>query len=363
MKNIYIQIIENQSSGKAPVLATVTRTIGSTPQKPGSSALINDQGLIAGTVGGGAVEGEITKLASESWFSGESGFYEFNLANDISRKDEAICGGQISILVDAGVTEHLHVFRELERSVLEKRPGVLLTKVTSGKNNKVSIERFWTNGDNIPGLSKEIEEKVITEVKNLIACADPTLFREIDLSPISNEEHSFILLEPVFPPLKLVIAGAGHIGKSLSHIGNRLGFEVIVIDDRSEYANSDNLPDASRIIVDDVGKAVSELKKGNDTYMVIVTRGHKDDAFALKECIGKGLAYTGMIGSKRKIAAVREEFLTNGWATAEQWAEIYMPIGILDINAQTVEEIAVSIAAQLIMVKNQKKIKNKGCPA
>jgi xanthine dehydrogenase accessory factor len=363
MKNIYLQLIENQSTGKAPVLATVIRTKGSTPQKPGSSALFNNNGLIAGTVGGGAVEGQITRLATESWSSAKSGFFEFNLANDISRKDEAICGGQISILVDAGTERHRHVFEKLKQSVEMKMPGVLITLVNCGKNNQVSINRFWSDGKSFPDLSETLSEKISSEVKNLIECADPTLFREIELSTQGGTENSFVLLEPVFPPLKLVIAGAGHIGKSLSHIGSRLGFEVIVIDDRYEYANTDNIPDANRIIVEDVGKAIRELKKGSDTYMVIVTRGHKDDAMALKECIGKGLAYTGMIGSRRKIAAVRDEFISNGWATAEQWAEVYMPIGILEINAQTVEEIAVSIAAQLIMVKNQKKKKNPGCPA
>lgn len=363
MKNIYLQLIENQSTGKVPVLATVTRTKGSTPQKPGSSALFNDHGLIAGTVGGGAIEGQITKLATQSWSSGKSGFFEFNLANDISRKDEAICGGQISILVDAGTDSHRQVFEQLKQSVEAKIPGVLITIVNYGNDNQISIKRFWTDGSSFTGLPGNIIERVRREVQNLIECADPTLFREIELSSQDKTENSFVLLEPVFPPLKLVIAGAGHIGKSLSHIGNRLGFEVIVIDDRSEYANAENLPDANRIIVEDVGKAIRELKKGSDTYMVIVTRGHKDDAMALKECIGKGLAYTGMIGSRRKIAAVRNEFINNGWATPEQWDEVYMPIGILEINAQTVEEIAVSIAAQLIMVKNQRKKKNPGCPA
>lgn len=364
MKNIYLQLIENQTSDKFPVLATVTRTKGSTPQKPGSSALFNEKRLIAGTVGGGTVEGQITKLATQSCSSGKSGFYEFNLANDISGKEDAICGGQISILVDAEVVKHKNVFEQVKRSIEEKHPGVLITIVRSGiKDDEVSVSRFWTEGNTFVGIPPEVVKLVSSEVQNLIECADPTLFRELDLPSANAKENSFILLEPVFPPLKLVIAGAGHIGKSLSHIGNRLGFEVIVIDDRSEYANFENLPDANQIVVEDVGKAVGQLRKGPDTYMVIVTRGHKDDAIALRECIGKGLAYTGMIGSRRKIAAIRDEFITKGWATPEQWAEVYMPIGITEINAQTVEEIAVSIAAQLIMVKNQKKKKSPGCPA
>ena len=161
-------------------------------------------------------------------------------------------------------------------------------------------------------------------------------------------------MESVFPLPQLVIAGAGHIGKALSHLGNMLGFEVTVIDDRPEYANSENLPDASCIIVKDIGEAMQEIRKNDDTYVVIVTRGHKDDAAALRPCIGSALAYTGMIGSRKKIAAMRENFIEKGWATSEQWDTIYAPVG-LDIKSQTVEEIAVSIAAQLVLVRNGRK--------
>ena len=86
-------------------------------------------------------------------------------------------------------------------------------------------------------------------------------------------------------------------------------------------------------------KPCSELEKGENTYVVIVTRGHKDDASALKPCIGKELAYTGMIGSKNKISAMRINFIENGWATYAQWDQIHAPVG-LAIKSQTVEEIA-----------------------
>jgi xanthine dehydrogenase accessory factor len=133
-----------------------------------------------------------------------------------------------------------------------------------------------------------------------------------------------------------------------------LDFEVTVIDDRPEYANSENLPDADHIIVKDIGAALKDMKKGSDTYVVIVTRGHKDDAAALNPCIGSELAYTGMIGSKNKIATMRDSFIQNGWATAKQWETIHSPIG-LDIKSRTVEEIALSIAAQLVLVRNSNK--------
>jgi xanthine dehydrogenase accessory factor len=175
----------------------------------------------------------------------------------------------------------------------------------------------------------------------------------MELTIPEAEPSSLFFLEPVFPKPKLVIAGAGHIGRCLAHLGDMLDFEVTIIDDRPEYANSVNIPEARHIIVNDIGESLKRLKKNKDTYVVIVTRGHKDDAAALKPCIGSDVAYTGMIGSVNKIASMRYDFMKNGWATAEQWDTVYTPVGI-DIRSRTVEEIAISIAAQLVLVRNNK---------
>jgi xanthine dehydrogenase accessory factor len=168
-----------------------------------------------------------------------------------------------------------------------------------------------------------------------------------------DKPSHLLLLEPVIPSPRLIIAGAGHIGRALSQIGSMLDFEVTIIDDRPEFANTDNIPSANHIITADIGDSINRIEKGDDTYFVIVTRGHRDDGKALKACIGSDAAYIGMIGSKTKVALMRREFIEEGWATEEQWGKIFAPIG-LDIKSKTVEEIAVSIAAQLIQIKNNK---------
>jgi xanthine dehydrogenase accessory factor len=354
MKNIYLQIIDNQS-GKPPlVLATVTSTSGSTPQKPGSSALFDKNGTVAGTIGGGIVEGKVQRLALEALKSKESGLFLFDLANDISNKEDAICGGQINVLIDANLNNSVPVFGQIKKSLENGIPGVLITMVTRYNEKSVLINRYFMNSIYTPEIPEPFLEKIKPVVNELINAKDPSDYREIALSIPGEEPTSVFYLEPVFPLPKLIIAGAGHIGKALSHLGSRLDFEVTVIDDRPEYANHENLPDAAIIIVGDIGKEVSAIKKGDDTYIVIVTRGHKDDAEALKPCIGAELAYTGMIGSRRKIAAMKAHFIDQKWATVEQWDSIYAPVGI-DIKSQTVEEIAVSIAAQLVLVRNSRK--------
>ena len=132
--------------------------------------------------------------------------------------------------------------------------------------------------------------------------------------------------------------------------------EVTVIDDRSEYANTGKFPEADRIIVDDIGKTINKLPITSDTYIVIVTRGHRHDAEALKSCISSQAAYIGMIGSRRKIALMRENFIKKGWATAKEFDRVCAPIG-LSIHSKTIEEIAVSIAAQLILIRGESRDK------
>jgi xanthine dehydrogenase accessory factor len=354
MKNIYLQILDQQSGNTPLVLATVTRTNGSTPQKPGSSALFGRQGLIYGTVGGGIVEGKVQKMAMEAVLSKESGHFQFNLANDISNTEEAICGGQISVLVDANIDNYISVFEQVKQSIADRVPGVLITMVTGFTKKTVLINRYWMSETYKPSIPVEFIGKIEPVVMSLLSTGNPSDFREMEISIPDEEPSSLFFLEPVFPAAQLVIAGAGHIGKALAHLGSRLDFEVTVIDDRPEYANSENIPDADHIIVKDIGEAMREFKKLSETYVVIVTRGHKDDAAALKPCIGSDLAYTGMIGSKNKIATMRMNFIENGWATGKQWEEIHAPVG-LEIKSRTVEEIAVSIAAQLVLVRNSKK--------
>ena len=151
----------------------------------------------------------------------------------------------------------------------------------------------------------------------------------------------------------MIIAGAGHIGRALAHLAHLLDFEVTVIDDRAEYANSHNIPDADHLVVGNIGKALRRMPGTPDTYIVIVSRGHKDDGEALRACLDADVAYIGMIGSKRKISLMRDEFISQGWASATELDRVHAPIG-LEIGSKTVPEIAVSIGAQLVQIRYQR---------
>jgi xanthine dehydrogenase accessory factor len=352
MQKIYQQVSDKLSSGLPLIIVTVVRTRGSTPQKPGSTAIFDSERLVAGTVGGGVTEGTVQMLAMKAIDTMESGLYDFDLANDISNKEEAICGGEISVLLDASPADHIGVFEQIVQDIGNWIPGVLVTLVKQLPDHHLSVIRYWMTGNKPLAPADNVNDKIVSAAEKLLSGRNQASFLEIGSSP-EEATNSVAFLQPIFPREKLIIAGAGHIGRALAHLGSLLNFEVTVVDDRPEFANVQNIPDADHLVVKDIGEAMDELADGENTYSVIVTRGHKDDALALRPCIGRNLAYTGMIGSKIKVATMRSDFLSNGWATASQWERIHTPIG-LAINSQTVEEIAVSIAAELILVRNSR---------
>jgi xanthine dehydrogenase accessory factor len=352
MRNIYFRIADADPLTTGLVMATVTASRGSTPQKPGCTAIYETGRLMEGTVGGGVVENKVGAIADRSAITRESSLVDYYLDKDAEEPEEALCGGVITILIDGNPLKHLSMFRAMKQSITEGTGGVLVTQVNSGGRAPVQISRYWTTTAVDLPIPDDYREPVIKTAQSIIESADRRAYRGLEMKTPSQQQKVEFFLEPVFPLPELVIAGAGHVGKAVSHMGRLLGFEVTVIDDRKEFANSLNLPDADNIIVRDIGEAMAEVRKDRDTFIVIVTRGHSHDAEALRACIGSQAAYVGMMGSKVKVAAMHEKFLSNNWATKEEWGKIYTPIGF-SIGSQTVEEIAVSIAAQLIQVRNK----------
>ncbi len=155
-----------------------------------------------------------------------------------------------------------------------------------------------------------------------------------------------IFVEPILPPADLYVFGAGHVAASLYKIARIAGFDVTVVDDREAYANRERFPDAQQVIAEDFDKAAAQLIPSESSYIVIVTRGHRDDMRMLRWAVQTPARYVGMIGSKRKTITIFKELQAEG-LPAHLFDRVHAPIG-LDIGAITPEEIAVSITAELI---------------
>jgi xanthine dehydrogenase accessory factor len=160
-----------------------------------------------------------------------------------------------------------------------------------------------------------------------------------------------VFIEPILPPALLYVFGAGHVSAALYKAALAAGFDITVIDDRESYANRERFPLAREVVADDFDQAMSQLKPTEAAYIVIVTRGHRDDMRVLRWAVQTPARYIGMIGSKRKTISIFRELQKEG-LRAELFDRVHAPIG-LDIGAVTPEEIAVSIAAELIAVRRK----------
>jgi xanthine dehydrogenase accessory factor len=169
-----------------------------------------------------------------------------------------------------------------------------------------------------------------------------------------------VYIEPILPTPVLYIFGGGHISFSLVRIGKMLGFRLVVIDDRKEYANSERFSEADKIIADDYPNAFGQISVDRFSYLVIVTREHVHDQTVLEWAITTDAKYIGMIGSRKKIKTIYDNLIVKG-VREDILKRVHAPIG-LDINAETPEEIAVSILAEIISVyRSGKSKKEPGC--
>jgi len=351
MKDFYRNLLQLINAGQPVAWATMIRSRGSTPQKPGSSAVLDHHAILEGTVGGGIMEADVVNLTRPLLKTRESKLIRFNL--DGSPEDEgAICGGEAEVLIDASPANHSGVLEALEDSLSQKNRGSLVTLVSRPEDEVRNVERFWIKeGDSLPSGTR-LSENILQLIKEYTDHGAGADWWIRDIPESMDPEFELIFAERIRPLPQLIIAGAGHIGKALAHLGSLLDFEVTVIDDRPEYANKNQLPDADHIVVKDIREAMEELHPGPDDYCVLVTRGHQHDEEALKPLIGSDAAYIGMIGSRHKVGVMKHEFIRKGWATPDQWEQIYAPIG-LPIGSKTIQEIAFSIAGQLVQVRQQ----------
>jgi xanthine dehydrogenase accessory factor len=322
--DIHRKIVELIDGGCPLALAVVLSTEGSTPQRPGAKAAIDAAGRLWGTVGGGAVEAEARRIAVEACRSQRPVVFDFHLDADDAVDSEPICGGRMRILVDPTVARHRSCYVAAAEALERREHGVLLTNIRTGSETDVHVE--WSAGP-----------------------ADIPPHSEMRQTGSRLDE---VFVEPVIPRPLLLVAGGGHVGQALAVQAVQIGFDVTVVDDRPEFADPALFPQGVKVCCSPVPQQIASQPMSEDTYVVIVTRGHRHDAEALAACIHQRPAYIGMIGSRRKVALLRKNFLENQLATEEEFDRVSAPIG-LAIGAVTVPEIAVSIAAQLIAVRRR----------
>ncbi len=345
MRELVDQLLSSTAQGRRVACCRLVETRGSTPQKPGASMLVFDDGSQSGTLGGGCVEAEVKRQALAVLNGGAAEVVRFQLDDDYGWDDGLICGGRMQVLIDPlADTEERRYFEQLQ------------ALVGSGAGCTEAIV-FDAEASGLPAGACylfDAEGRLVACVRGPADAGDAPAKVRQSLRPQSERPrpsaaHGVAYL-PLLERCRLVIVGGGHVGRAVGNLATDLDFDVWVVDDRGEFVSEERFPRAERRIAGSMGEVLPALDITPNTYCLIVTRGHNHDEEALYHLINRGARYVGMIGSKRKIKLIFDDLLAEG-ITAESLREVYAPVG-LDIGSQTVMEIAVSITAELVAHRN-----------
>lgn len=308
MVNCFKQLAQALDYGPA-VLATVINVRGSVPREVGAKLVVDASGQIFNTIGGGAGEAKVLHQAQTVLKTGEKQFVEIDLSGAPQRQTQGVCGG------------HMRVW-------LERWQG------NAAKSLVQTILRQLQTGQSV------------TLVTPFEQGREPYLVEEaVQIDP------AIAFVETLPPPPTLLIVGAGHVGMQLAKVAHLIGFQIVVQDDRPDWANAENYPQASQILTQGIEAAIAALAPHQNLYAALVTRGYTYDLEALQGLLARPVPcqYIGMIGSEKRVRQVYQTLEAEGIAQAAL-GTIYAPIG-LDLGALTPEEIAVSIGAELILVR------------
>lgn len=325
MKSIFTEVLYAMEKGEDTALVTIVDEGGSVPRGTGSQMLVGTKGRIVGTIGGGAVENQSKMMALRAINSKSSLSHEFLLRENETEDIGMVCGGDVTVWFQF-IPANDPVWKAAAEAVLsqgEKRKGGLLV---------LDLES---------GVSVADEDG-----KVLAGCEVP--------SECMNAEHNGSKIGNRFAmPLPLgemvYVFGGGHIARALVPLLHTVGFRVTVFDNRSEYAEAADFPQAEKVICGDYERLSDYVNISGEDYIVVMTNGHSHDFIVQEQILRQSFAYIGVIGSSRKTAAVNAKLMEAG-IPKEATELVHTPIGT-KIKAVTPEEIAVSIAGEMILVR------------
>ncbi|MDP7627459.1 MAG: XdhC family protein [SAR202 cluster bacterium] len=348
MQEVFHEAVNRLEKGESVVVATVIRTKGSTPQKPGAKLLVRQDGTGAGTLGGGCVEGDIWFAAKQLMQQGgEAEYREYELNEELAAEDGLVCGGTMYFLIDPVYTpeDYLPYAREIDFAYKGEGAVALATVIKSGNDGKSRIgdKLFIRENGKTEGTlgNLETDKGAIEKAKILMIHG-----RNEYVMTASGAEY---FIEAYTTPPQLVICGGGHVSRALASLAKPLEFRLFITDDREEFANKDRFPEADIIVSEKPEDALPNLPINPNTFIVVATRGHRYDNTALLAAAKTPARYVGLMGSKRKTILIYEDLMRSD-LSLDRIREIRSPIG-LDIKARTPEEIAISIMSEILMFR------------
>lgn len=363
MASFHAWVNEELAQGRDLCLATIVNRVGSAPRELGASFLVRADGSIRGTIGGGRLEGEVTVAARRALAEGRAELLHYRLRGADVAEGQMICGGDVDVFLEpvrAADPDARTIFAAAAQAALSGGRGLMVTPILTGACPGQAGRKLLLRQGHQPvggiAAAPEIAGDLHGRLEDLLHDGRRGLW--LHVRPDGGRLDCF--LEPILNEPVVYLFGGGHISLSLAALVAMAGFRLVVVDDRHEYASRERFPQADEVWVRDFSRVLEGVELGPDAYVVIVTRGHLFDKEVLAQALKQKAAYVGMIGSRRKRAMIYQALEQEGFSR-EQLAAVYSPIG-LDIGAETPEEIAVSIAAELIAARAGKAAPRRGLP-
>ena len=332
MEHVFAAVVQALRRGERAALCTILSSAGSAPRGPGARMAVLADGGTAGTIGGGAAERLAREEALAALRAGAPRVHTFRLYPNGAEDIGMVCGGTITVALQPLGAEDLPLLERLCALQGGERPAWLVTELSPEGPWRMELwTEEWTEDLRLP------PERVrpLLGSRPALAEGEPPLFAE----PLARQGTVYLF-------------GAGHVGRELAWLLDRVGFRLTVFDDRPEALAPEDFPADVRLLRGEFDRIDLPLTAAD--YVVIMTAGHRGDLAVLEQVLRTPAGYVGCIGSRKKAEAVRRQLKEHGFAEADI-SRIHSPIG-LPIGGETPSEIAVSVAAQLIACRAGKEL-------
>lgn len=335
MRKLYEALLEELKAGRGAVLCSIVASSGSTPRGAGAKMLVLEDGKTLGTIGGGAVELRASQAAHALCRAGQSRFERYRLSPNEIADIGMICGGDVQVYFqyfDPASPDQRALAEDILRALGGKERAWLVTAVEDGTWRSAVCPAD-------PGGLETVCQIPFAELSPLLGSR-----------PALREGRPTLYTEPLGRAGTVYLFGAGHVGLALARVLDFAGFRVAAYDQRE---HTGPIPGAEAVFHGPYTRALELLPPiSGEDYVVIMTPGHQGDYEVLSQVLRTPAKYIGCIGSRRKVAVTRERLLADGF-TQSDVDRVCAPIG-LDIGGETPEEIAVSVAAQMIACRSRK---------
>lgn len=319
-----IEVYRSLQQGTPSVVATIIDSRGSVPRKTGSKIIVFENGRTVGTIGGGAIEGDVIQRARAVFNTKRGDIASYDLRKNGASEDlDLICGGHMDVMLEYvnADKENLLLYAEACRKMANEQ-SFFWKAVITRQDIGIVLERCILDAKDA-GKNQRLNSLMYQ----------------------SRDRRVFI--ESVSPAQTAFIVGAGHVSREIAQLAKQIGMKTQVFDDRAAFASRSRFPEADGIhVCPDYADIFKPFNITENSYIIIVTRGHSYDEQALGQALKTGAGYIGMMGSRKKRDTIFKKLIAKGH-DKQELARVHCPIG-LPIKAETPAELAVSIIAELI---------------